>query len=1116
VEGEGRSAGDGEASVLVCRLPVPGAPAPRYWEAGTFASSLLAEFEERRAAGDEAGMRRRFFILARYYGRTIAILRGALRAGATDLILRTLDNLVVLHRHLERMRADAPRAVPLVVTLDRASRRRVLPDLVMEVLEDAAGPLDPATIAARVNDLHMMALAREAVVGGVLDGLLAEGFVRAAPGGRYLPARRIYRRINLDREGLRALLGDRVYREFEDGGFSGLSAIRGRKAPFQEFFAGFAGCGPTMADRFVAVAVELTGASPGRRSLGAWAHTDLIGSEYPRPYQREAFEVYRSTGYRGQVIEAPTGSGKTLVGLMCIQDWLDTLASGETVLILVPTANYVQQWVGELSSSPIGLRLPVDAVHAGTPAQLEAERRRSGARPAVLVMTYAALAALGSGVGKGGFDINSVESFLQGNGVQYALLDEVHKVVEDERSVTADVVRVFVDWLGDGSLRGLIGFSGTAEGYRKRFARLGLDLVFVIPPVDLIGRGFLAPYAEFGIPFAYSDRERRIVDLVGTYRAGLLRYLHLLGAEWLRTTFAAIPPADRLVASRDALGLAAGRQDRDEVLARRFERWERTERPGMNEAPMLSIVQIALDLSDEATVETATGGGRETEFRALLATLDETRRELAGLVRDEQTAARLESPGFGTRRMGAAMAREAVPDWAGHLRDLLAGSIAGLYPSLRGLYHRMGEGRVDSVRAVLRAEASARSVPGVIVFDQATRVRWREPLPAPGYRGVGGLFAELLGEPGVTPMAVVSGELYLPLGGEPSPHARIAAYVREVVMLRDLGRALHDLVTRGLDLPETARLEFSSALEGRLRQYMAGMTGVGAARPAEFGRKVLGPLRRQVRKARLGPSGDRLIERLSPGHHHVRRWIDAFFDHAHVARRFEEGREGRLRQADGGVREYCVVRMAGGERRALFYDLVARVVDAQVFPVNVVIVSSWARTGWNVVRPNVLIDATATRDVTAWLQLRGRAMRPRETWNGAASERLVGLLGQGGGDRSPEEREAEACRLLLDENKVSHIHELVKAYGSGIQVLHDRRTGTWGRVAAVAAKHALEVSVDPVTGEYGPGEGHAPLVFVDDPRRNRPVELEERLGELLRDRDATIVRGWLQAVGRLR
>ena len=75
------------------------------------------------------------------------------------------------------------------------------------------------------------------------------------------------------------------------------------------------------------------------------------------------------------------------------------------------------------------------------------------------------------------------------------------------------------------------------------------------------------------------------------------------------------------------------------------------------------------------------------------------------------------------------------------------------------------------------------------------------------------------------------------------------------------------------------------------------------------------------------------------------------------------------------------------------YDWTARIVDADDIPVNLVIVSTWARTGWNVLKPNVLIDATATRNVTAWQQLRGRAMRAPQTWTNDCYRLLVGLRG---------------------------------------------------------------------------------------------------------------------------
>ena len=59
--------------------------------------------------------------------------------------------------------------------------------------------------------------------------------------------------------------------------------------------------------------------------------------------------------------------------------------------------------------------------------------------------------------------------------VQYVALDEVHKVIEDMNSVSADVTRQLTEWVRDGSIRGLIGFSGTAEAYRRRFAEVWLN-----------------------------------------------------------------------------------------------------------------------------------------------------------------------------------------------------------------------------------------------------------------------------------------------------------------------------------------------------------------------------------------------------------------------------------------------------------------------------------------------------------------------------------------------------------------------------------------------------------------------------------------------------------------
>ena len=1131
--------------VLVCQLPVPGKPATSYWEAGTFAAELYAEFEEYREAHDLVGMRRAFYILARYYGRTLAILRQSLLTGAQPVITSALNNLVILHRTLHQMYEVAPAQVPVVVTLDRESRRRLLPDLVMEVLEDAVVPLDPATVARRVNDLHVIAPARVAVVSVSLDDLVAKGYAHREEGGLFAHARRVYRPLNLDREGLGALLGERLYAEFVQGGFPGLLDLVARKKSFLQFFERFAGCGAEMADLFIAASIELLEVPGSARELRPWRSTDLIGSTLPRPYQREAFVIFRGFGYQGQVIEAPTGSGKTLIGMLCIQDWLRTLSPGETVLVLVPTVNYQRQWVGELCYAHTGLQLPPDAVFTGTPAELEAEQARSGFAPAVLVITYSALARIGSPVGKGGFDAGSIEVFLQGNGVQYVILDEVHKLVEGMQSVSTAIAGLLVEWLRDTSLRGLIGFSGTVVAYRARLARVGLELVHVIPPTGLIAAGFIAPFAEYGVPFAYSDRERQIVALVNAYTAALVRYAVLLTAPWLTAAFARVPMDLRVRIGRNLLDLYPGRPDRDEALEARFRRWEEVTRVGVSEAPIITILQVALDLSDEGLVAAAVADRSDLEretamtvFRGLLDELARIRNELASLVRGDGVAGRLRAEGFGIRPVGEVLLWP--PDLSAARRlvrtkDLFASTIAGLTPVVRSAFYRMGEGRVDSIRAVIRAERSVRPVTGVIVFDTAKRIRWQEGVASPGYAGVGGLFAQLIGAE-FTPMAATSTEIYLPWSETDSLPARIAGIVRGSIMAGELEEALLELVLVGVEVPEEGRMLLRRSLAGLVREYAEGHSLVQAPRPAEFQRKVLGRFRRDLKQAVSPEAADRLRERLRPENHHLRRWIDEFFRYAMMARRFDEARPAELRGADGMIRPFFVVQMPVGEEKQLMYDLVARIVDDESVPVDVVIVSSWARTGWNVITPNVLIDATATRQVTAWQQLRGRAMRSSRSWTGDAYEQVADLLDLPGStalsglpldalrdemvrsattsaDLSRDEREQLATELMLTRNKVTHVYELVKAYGSTAQVTQDRRTKVWRRTDVIAAKHALEYAVNGWTGAYGTGEAHAPLISPGDPRQNTPDELREYLAGELQGQDRRIVLGWIRAAG---
>jgi hypothetical protein len=128
-------------------------------------------------------------------------------------------------------------------------------------------------------------------------------------------------------------------------------------------------------------------------------------------------------------------------------------------------------------------------------------------------------------------------------------------------------------------------------------------------------------------------------------------------------------------------------------------------------------------------------------------------------------------------------------------------------------------------------------------------------------------------------------------------------------------------------------------------------------------------------------------------------------------------------------------------------------------------------------------------------------------------DRLLGKIKKGNLDNFTEaEKEQLAIELMLAKNKVTHIFELVKAYGSTTQVRLDRVSGQWRRKGNIALKHIHEYSVSPLSGEYGPGEAHAPMIYFGDPRENLPSKLKRHMIKELKGRDPLIVNGWINAV----
>jgi superfamily II DNA or RNA helicase len=72
-------------------------------------------------------------------------------------------------------------------------------------------------------------------------------------------------------------------------------------------------------------------------------HLDVASDYALRGYQQDALDAWTANDRRG-VLELPTGSGKTVIGLKAIE------AVGETALVVVPTIDLLVQWRRELAA----------------------------------------------------------------------------------------------------------------------------------------------------------------------------------------------------------------------------------------------------------------------------------------------------------------------------------------------------------------------------------------------------------------------------------------------------------------------------------------------------------------------------------------------------------------------------------------------------------------------------------------------------------------------------------------------------------------------------------------------------------------------------------------------
>ncbi len=919
-------------------------------------------------------------------------------------------------------------------------------------------------------------------------------------------------------------------------------------------------------------------------------HQDIINSPIPRPYQLEAYYMFKGEKYNGNIIDSPTGSGKTLMGMMCIQDWIRKLRFNESILVLVPTQNYQSQWVDSICFNEIGLQISPSFVFSGTITQLENFIQKTREIPPIIILTYTSLAQVLGAKTKKEKELRQLINWL---GIRHVIFDEAHKIVEQEGSATNEVAKRLVKIFKGAHIENLIGFSGTAKAYEKDFKKLKLKLIYIVPEKELIIHGFVAPIAELGVTFAYSGREKAIRELHNELKMNMKQLWNYFGDNNLRREFQKIPMNDRLFICKELLGMYQSyRRDMvNEKLKSKFLDWAPNREKGPLSLIDTNLVQAVQIYNGWSDISLAYNSQHTNAAREIVEETEQLVMRLEKLIRIPSLQKMIKSEKYGKRmpkRKTFYDIRKESKDrreTSKKVRNIMCSSMVGIYKALDTWARtKIGEGRVGTFQSIINAEEEIRDVKGVVIFDTGRTIKVEDDtgIGSPGFSGVGGSFAQSLSTNILryNPIAVQSSEMYISFNPdlEKPLHVMMAEYVRnEVIVGKLTERIFMELI---FELPFQEQLSNFMYLTFKelMSSYAKSLRKVYRARFSEFAKKVFVPLgefidEMTVMDDALNLSVKLLKDRIENPSIRIDNIVLKLYDYGIIARKIEFANKGTLQTASGDLVDYYYLKMPSGRQKQLIYDLVSDFLDSEELPIQLIFVSAWARTGWDVRTPDILIDATATRDVTAWQQLRGRAMRALESWTIDCYKTIAVLLGKAGTanqifERLPlemqqnfqkirkeftpkkeltsemidlldvsidesklpseekvvlkakvnegsldklstNERMKLIIYLMLSKNKVAHIFEMVKASGSTKQVEFNKKDGLWRRKAAIAKKHRDE-PILPVPGaERRRGKYIAPLVYSKDPTMDTPAEVKTTLKNLLQGLDEDLLDNWV-------
>ncbi len=198
------------------------------------------------------------------------------------------------------------------------------------------------------------------------------------------------------------------------------------------------------------------------------ADPDLHSGYELRPYQRDAVGAWTDAGRRG-VVELPTGSGKTVVGLAAIE------AVAGPALVVVPTIDLLEQWRRELETE---FEVPVGQLGGG-------KQRVAGLTVATYDSAYLRADDLGDRFG-------------------LAVFDEVHHL-------GAEGYREIARLLAAPARLGLTATFERPDGGHEAVRELVGDVVARLDPEDLAGE-HLAPYDVRRVSVELTAEERAVYE----------------------------------------------------------------------------------------------------------------------------------------------------------------------------------------------------------------------------------------------------------------------------------------------------------------------------------------------------------------------------------------------------------------------------------------------------------------------------------------------------------------------------------------------------------------------------------------------------------------------------